>query len=80
MLNLLGFNAGPVDGAYGKKTRSALMNFYRDEGSEFDGNLDDNELDDLTSAIQIKSHTLLRTSSRTEQSPKLFGHTHTQAC
>ena len=54
MLNLLGFNAGPVDGAYGKKTRSALMNFYRDEGSEFDGNLDDNELDDLTSAIQSK--------------------------
>ena len=31
-LNLLGYNAGPVDGAYGKKTRLALEQFYKDNG------------------------------------------------
>ena len=28
MLNQLGYNAGPVDGAYGGKTRGALEKFY----------------------------------------------------
>ena len=32
MLNQLGYNAGAVDGAYGKKTRGALEAFYADNG------------------------------------------------
>jgi len=39
MLNKLGYNAGPVDGAYGGKTRGALEKFYADNGSSYDGKL-----------------------------------------
>ena len=46
-LNLLGYNAGPVDGSYGKKTRIALEQFYKDNGGVFDGKLDGNEIKDL---------------------------------
>ena len=51
MLNQLGYNAGPVDGAYGKKTRGALEKFYADNGSSYDGKLDANEVADLTKAM-----------------------------
>lgn len=51
MLNQLGYNAGPVDGAYGGKTRSALEQFYADNGGTFDGKLDANEVADLTAAM-----------------------------
>ena len=51
MLNQLGYNAGPVDGAYGGKTRRALETFYADNGSKFDGKLDANEVADLTQAM-----------------------------
>jgi len=51
MLNQLGYNAGPVDGAYGKKTRSALEIFYSENGGSYDGKLDANELQDLQQAI-----------------------------
>ena len=59
MLNQLGYNAGPVDGAYGKKTRSALEAFYSDNGGSFDGKLDANEIADLQAAMSergIKSY------------------------
>jgi len=52
MLNQLGYNAGPVDGAYGGKTRAALEKFYAQSGSKFDGNLDANEIADLRKALQ----------------------------
>ena len=52
MLNLLGYNAGLVDGAYGGKTRAALERFYAQSGSKFDGNLDANEISDLRKALQ----------------------------
>ena len=51
MLNQLGYNAGAVDGAYGKKTRSALEAFYADNGGSFDGKLDANEIADLQAAM-----------------------------
>jgi peptidoglycan hydrolase-like protein with peptidoglycan-binding domain len=54
-LNLLGYNAGPVDGAYGKKTRLALEQFYKDNGGLFDGKTDDNEIIDLTKALALNS-------------------------
>ena len=44
MLNQLGYNAGPVDGSYGGKTKRALESFYADSGSTFDGALDTNEV------------------------------------
>ena len=47
LLNRLGYNAGPVDGAYGAKTRKALERFYYDIGRSFDGNLDQNDLKNL---------------------------------
>ena len=40
----LGYNPGPVDGAYGSKTARALSKFYMDRGSKYDGILDDNEV------------------------------------
>ena len=51
LLNRLGFNAGPVDGAYGKKTKGALEAFYVNQGGSFDGKLDLNEIADLEQAI-----------------------------
>lgn len=51
MLNQLGYNAGAVDGAYGKKTRSALEAFYADTGGSYDGKLDANEVADLRAAM-----------------------------
>ena len=51
MLNQLGYNAGPIDGAYGGKTRGALEKFYADNGSLYDGKLDANEVADLTAAM-----------------------------
>jgi len=51
MLNRLGYDAGAVDGAYGKKTRSALEAFYADKGGSYDGKLGVNEITDLQAAI-----------------------------
>jgi hypothetical protein len=51
MLNRMGYNAGPVDGAYGKKTRGALEAFYADTGGSYDGKLDANEVADLQAAM-----------------------------
>ena len=53
MLNQLGYNAGPVDGAYGGKTKRALEAFYAKSGGSFDGKLDANELADLTEAMDV---------------------------
>ena len=53
MLNQLGYNAGPVDGAYGGKTKRALEAFYAKSGGSFDGKLDANEITDLTSAMDV---------------------------
>ena len=47
MLNQLGYNAGAVDGSYGSKTQRALEAFYSDNGSLYDGKLDENEIADL---------------------------------
>ena len=44
LLNDLGYNAGSVDGAWGKKTRTSLEQFYIDQNLRFDGTLDQQEL------------------------------------
>jgi peptidoglycan hydrolase-like protein with peptidoglycan-binding domain len=51
MLNKLGYKAGSIDGAYGKKTKGALEAFYSDNGTSYDDKLDANELADLTKAM-----------------------------
>ena len=57
MLNQLGYNAGPVDGAYGGKTRRALEAFYAKSGGSYDGKLDTNEVIDLKNAVkEIKTN------------------------
>ena len=53
MLNQLGYNAGPVDGAYGGKTKRALEAFYAKSGGSYDGKLDTNEVADLTAAMDV---------------------------
>ena len=46
-LNLLGYNAGPVDGSAGKKTISALIEFYSDYGGSYDGKIGINDADSV---------------------------------
>ena len=52
LLNELGYNAGPVDGLIGGKTKSALKEFYLLSGDTFDGNLNKNEIMDLSIAAK----------------------------
>jgi hypothetical protein len=44
-LNELGYNAGPADGIWGKKTKKALAEFLSIVGEKFDGSLDQNEFE-----------------------------------
>ena len=43
-LNILGYDAGVVDGLYGSKTKRALAAFFADRGTKYDGTLDDAEI------------------------------------
>lgn len=47
-LTFLGYDPGPVDGAWGGKTRSALEDFHADRSGSFDGRLDDDDYALLT--------------------------------
>ena len=49
----LGYNPGPIDGSYGRRTASALTQFYVSLGTEFDGTLDQNEIDDLRHQLGV---------------------------
>lgn len=50
-LNYLGHDAGAADNSYGKRTKRALEQFYRDMGGDFDGELDIIELLQLQKRI-----------------------------
>ena len=45
LLNQLGYKAGAADGVWGNKTKSAIKKFYLNQGSEFDGVLDQNGME-----------------------------------
>jgi len=51
-LTQLGFEPGPKDGSYGGRTKQALEAFYQSKGGSFDGDLSDNEVQDLKEAIK----------------------------
>ena len=51
-LTQLGLEPGPADGSYGKRTKQALEAFYQGKGGNFDGELSENEVQDLREAIK----------------------------
>jgi len=51
-LTMLGYNAGPVDDAWGGKTERALVKMLEDNGQSFDGELTANEFDVLYDALK----------------------------
>jgi hypothetical protein len=53
MLTKLGYAPGPIDGAYGGKTKRALDEYYQAKNKKFDGKLDKNEIVDLTASIKL---------------------------
>ena len=55
LLNALGFDAGSVDGQWGKKSQTALSEFLISQNQTFDGTLDQTELDVLQSAATAKN-------------------------
>lgn len=54
-LTYLGFNPGGVDGSWGSKSERALVDFLSQIGLEFDGQLDDTELELLVEAVHLKA-------------------------
>ena len=52
LLTKLGYNPGPIDGSYGRKTKKALEKFYISTGEKYDGSLNSNELEDLRASIK----------------------------
>ena len=52
LLNELGYNAGIIDGVYGKKTKRALNDFYSTRPGSYDGTLNGNELRLLRYAVK----------------------------
>lgn len=57
LLNRLGYNAGAVDGIVGGKTLGAMSLFYQSIGKDFDGSIDNKEVEELQSAIEAINDT-----------------------
>lgn len=53
LLTDLGYNPGIIDGAYGRKTEKAIINFYLDRGLKFDGSFSKNEINDLKAQAEL---------------------------
>lgn len=71
ILTQLGFKPGPIDGAYGTKTKGALDEFYTSIGKNYDGLLDANELIELQKAFNDSG--LGNTCNTTIQTEKTEG-------
>ena len=50
LLNQLGYDAGPSDGAYGRRTGDAASAFFADRGGTYDGSMDEAEVAALRQA------------------------------
>ena len=55
LLGQLGYQVGPADGIAGKKTISAISQFYASRNQSFDGTIDARELVDLQNALTSKT-------------------------
>jgi hypothetical protein len=69
-LNLLGYNAGPVDGVSGRKTISSLEAFYNDYGGEFDGEIDKNDAEAVRSYAERYSYNRSPSKGLVKDTPK----------
>jgi len=69
-LNLLGYNAGPVDGVSGRKTISSLEAFYNDYGGEFDGEIDADDAATIRSYAKRYSHSYDPQNGLVKDTPK----------
>ena len=59
LLTELGYDVGGIDGSYGGKTRRGLEEYFSNNGSSFDGRLDQGELDQLLASYLGSSTDLL---------------------
>lgn len=66
-LTFLGYDPGPVDGAWGGKTRTALETFYEERSQSFDGKLDDNDYVMLARGLAD----LIRMELKSSDAPKM---------
>ena len=64
-LTQLGYNPGPIDGSYGRRTEEALKNFYNSIGASFDGVLDQNEIIDLRGQLSSSNVEVAESNLRT---------------
>ena len=88
-LNILGYDAGVVDGLYGSKTKRALTAFFADRGTKYDGTLDDAEIAALLdtgflgeAAIKSGAHSpkeILPTRPAVFDSKPCIDHVHTRS-
>ena len=69
-LNLLGYNAGPVDGVAGRKTISSLEAFYNDYGGEFDGEISSEDANALREYAKNYSHNYDPQNGLVKDTPK----------
>ena len=56
LLNELGYNAGPVDGLIGGKTRNAMSDAFKSVGKEWDRELDETDLAILKDILKQKTN------------------------
>ncbi|MDC3129578.1 peptidoglycan-binding protein [Paracoccaceae bacterium] len=56
LLNELGYNAGPVDGLIGGKTRNAMSDAFKSVGKEWDRELDVSDLAILRDILEQKTN------------------------
>ena len=72
LLNELGYNAGPVDGLIGGKTRNAMSDAFKSVGKEWDRELDEGDLAILKDILKQKLMVNQRHSQQQKQFPPVI--------